>query len=152
MPINTVTQQATRQSPEKFKPTSHHCKKPSHHRNQCRQLKCEKEQCQNNEKGAGISNNNGGQISPNSNNKTPKIVAPPYFKIKVDNGQLEKPLATARPKFEIGDKIFAEDSVVMEILTGLIKGSHFRRYNSVVIDTIHGHKHFPHLTMQVKAA
>ena len=33
MQINTVTQQATKQNPEKPKPTCHHCKKPSHYRN-----------------------------------------------------------------------------------------------------------------------
>ena len=37
--LNIVTQQATQQYPGKIKPTSHHCKKPGHYRNQCRQLK-----------------------------------------------------------------------------------------------------------------
>ena len=42
MPINTVTQQARQQNPNKPKPTCHHCKKPGHYENQCRQLKGEK--------------------------------------------------------------------------------------------------------------
>ena len=42
MPINTVTQQAPQQDSNKPKPTCHHCKKPGHYQNQCRQLKREK--------------------------------------------------------------------------------------------------------------
>ena len=38
----------------------------------------------------------------------------------------------------------------MKKLTGPKIGLHFMRNNSVVIDTIHGLKDFPHLTMQVK--
>ena len=38
----------------------------------------------------------------------------------------------------------------MQKLTGPKTGLHFMRNNSVVIDTTHGHIHFPHLTMQVK--
>ena len=38
MPINTVTQQAQQQNSDKPKPTYHHCKKPRHYQNQCRQL------------------------------------------------------------------------------------------------------------------
>ena len=43
MPINTVTQQTPQQNTNKPRPTCHHCKKPSHYQNQCRQLKREKE-------------------------------------------------------------------------------------------------------------
>ena len=81
-----------------------------------------------------------------------KIDDPPNFQIQVANGQLEKPLSTATLKFEIGDNSFAEHFVVMKKLTGPIIGLHFMRNNSVVIDTTHGLLHFPHLTMQVKAA
>ena len=42
MRINTVTQQAPQQNSNKHKPTCHHCKKPGHYQNQCRQLKREK--------------------------------------------------------------------------------------------------------------
>ena len=79
-----------------------------------------------------------------------KIDDPPNFQIQVANGQLEKPLATATLKFEIGDNSFAEHFVVMKKLTGPINGLHFLRNSSVVIDTIHGLIHFPHLSMQVK--
>ena len=81
-----------------------------------------------------------------------KIDDPPNFQIQVANGQLEKPTATATLKFDIGDHIFAEHFVVMKNLTGPIIGLHFVKHNSVVIDTIHGVMHFPHLTMQVKSA
>ena len=81
-----------------------------------------------------------------------KIDDPPNFQIQLANGQLEKPVATATLKFEIGVNTFAEHFVVMKKLTGPIIGWHFMRNNSVVIDTSHGHIHFPHLTMQVKTA
>ena len=89
-------------------------------------------------------------IKQKATNNILKIVDPPNFQIQVANGQLEKPLATATLKFEIGDNSFAERFVVMKKLTGSIVGLHFMRNNSVVIDTTHGLIHFPHLTMQVK--
>ena len=79
-----------------------------------------------------------------------KIDEPPNFQIQVANVQLEKPIATTTLKFDIGYHIFAEHFVVMKNLTGPIKGLHFMRHKSVVIDTTHGLIHFPHLTMQVK--
>ena len=67
--INTVTQRAIQQNPEKPKPTYHHCKKPGHYRNQCRQLKREKDQ-KNKTNSAGNNNNiSGGQTKSNSNKK-----------------------------------------------------------------------------------
>ena len=91
-------------------------------------------------------------IKQKAANNILKIDYPPNFQIQVANGQLEKPLSTARLKFEIGDNSFAEHFVVMKKLTGPIIGLHFMRNNSVAIDTAHGLIHFPHLTMQVKTA
>ena len=48
MQLNTVTQQASQQNSEKSKPNCHHCKKPGHYRNRCRQLKRERDQARNN--------------------------------------------------------------------------------------------------------
>ena len=45
--INTVTQQATQQNSEMPKTTCHHCIKPGHYRNHCRQLKRKKDQTRN---------------------------------------------------------------------------------------------------------
>ena len=71
--INTVTQQATQQNTEKPKPTFNHCKKPGLYRNQCRQLKGEENQAQNNTNSAGNKNNKiGGQTNSNSNDKIPE--------------------------------------------------------------------------------
>ena len=81
-----------------------------------------------------------------------KIGDPPYFQIKVANGQLEKPRPTTILKFDIGDHIFAEHSVVMKNLTRPFVGLHVMRHNSVVKDTAHGLIQFPHLTMQFKSA
>ena len=89
------------------------------------------------------------QKAPNNVLKTNH---PPIFQIQVANGQLEKPLATATLKFEIGDNISAEHFVVMKNLTGPTILLHFMRNNSVVIDTAHGLIHFPHLTMQGNSA
>ena len=69
--INSVTQQATQQNSEKPKPTCHHCKKPGHYRNQCRQFIREKEQARNNTNSADNNNNinSADQTNSNSNNK-----------------------------------------------------------------------------------
>ena len=67
MPINTVTQQAPQQSSKKPRPTCHHCKKPGHYQNQCRQLKREKDQTRNNTNSA-TSNNGSAQTNSNPNN------------------------------------------------------------------------------------
>ena len=64
---NTVTQQASQQNSEKSKPTCHNCNKPSHYRNQCRQLKREKDQIGINANSADNTNNNNGS-APKLNN------------------------------------------------------------------------------------
>ena len=71
--VNTVTQQAMQENPEKPKPSCHHCKKPGHDKNQCIQLKLEKDEAQNNTNSASNNNNNnnGGQTNSNSNNHNP---------------------------------------------------------------------------------
>ena len=68
MPISTVTQQAPQQISNKPRPTCHHCKKSSHYQNQCRQLKREKDQTQNNTNSA-KNNNESAQTNtiPNNN-------------------------------------------------------------------------------------
>ena len=67
--INTVTQPSTQQNSEKPKPTCHHCKKPGHYRNRCRQLKREKDPARNSTNSANNkTNNGGGQTNSNSNN------------------------------------------------------------------------------------
>ena len=81
-----------------------------------------------------------------------KIDDPPSFQIQKANGQLEKLIATTTPKFDIGDHIHTEHSVVMKNLTGPIEGLHFMRHNNVVIATTHTLIHFPHLIMQGKSA
>ena len=70
MPINTVTQQPPQQNSNKPRPTCHHCKKPGHYQNQCRQLKREKDQTRNNTNSA---NNNNGSAQTNSNPNNNKV-------------------------------------------------------------------------------
>ena len=70
MPINTVTQQTPQQNTNKPRPTCHHCKKPGHYQNQCRQLKREKDQTRNNTNSA---NNNNGSAQTNSNPNNNKV-------------------------------------------------------------------------------
>ena len=91
-------------------------------------------------------------IKQKAPNNILKIDCPPNFQIQVSNGQLEKPSSTATLKFEIGGNSFVEHFVVMKKLTGPKFGLHFMRNNSVLIDTTHRPKHFPHLTMQVETA
>ena len=68
MPINTVTPQAPQQNSGKPKPTCHHCKKPGHYENQCRQLKREKDQTRIDMNSANI-NNGSAQTNSNPNKK-----------------------------------------------------------------------------------
>ena len=68
--LNTVIQQDTQQNSGKPKPTCHHCKKPGHYRNQCRQLKREKDQTRNNTNSA---TNNNGSAQTNSNPNKNKV-------------------------------------------------------------------------------
>ena len=70
MPVNTMTQQPPQQSSNKPRPTCHHCKKPSHYQNQCRQLKREKDQTRSNTNRA---NNNNGSAQSNSNPNNNKV-------------------------------------------------------------------------------
>ena len=68
MPINTVTQQAPQQNSNKPRPTCHHCKKPGHYQNQCRQLKREKDQARNT-----TNSDNNGIARTNSNPNNNKV-------------------------------------------------------------------------------
>ena len=68
MPINTVTQQAPQQNSNKPRPTCHHCKKPGHYQNQCRQLKREKDQTRNNINSANNNNKGSAQATPTTTN------------------------------------------------------------------------------------
>ena len=76
---------------------------------------------------------------------------PPIFQSQVANGCSEKPIATVTLEFDIGDLTFAETLCRDEVFTVPIIGFHFMKYNSLVIDTIHGLFPFLHLTMQVKS-
>ena len=70
MPINTVTQQAPQPNSNKPRPTCHHCKKPGHYQNQCRQLKREKDQTRISTNSA---NNNNGSAQTNSHPNINKV-------------------------------------------------------------------------------
>ena len=85
-----------------------------------------------------IAQNELDRIKQQALNKSFKIDEPPSFLIQLANGQLEKPLATATLKFDVGDKTFDKHFVLIKILTGPIIGLHLTRHNIVVIDTAHG--------------
>ena len=57
MQKDTVTQQASQQNSGKSKPTCHHCKKLGHYRNQCPQLKPEKDPARKNKNSADSNDN-----------------------------------------------------------------------------------------------
>ena len=50
LPINNVSQQPINTNADRPKSTCHHCKKPGNYRNQCRLLKKQGEQTENNQK------------------------------------------------------------------------------------------------------
>ena len=95
MQLNAVMQQDTQQNTGKPKPTCHHCKKPGHYRNQCRQLKREKDQGQNNTDNAANNKNNNGSAPTNSN---PNNKAPVANKANNTNNQRDRrPRPVFRP-------------------------------------------------------
>ena len=87
MQVNAVMQQDTQQNTGKPKPTCHHCKKPGHYRNQCRQLKREKDQGKNNTDSAANNKNNNGSAPTNSN---PNHKAPVANKANNTNNQRDR--------------------------------------------------------------
>ena len=89
--INTVSQNTINANADRTKPTCHYCKKPGHYKNQCRLLKKQREQTDDNQNNPGnknsdanTSNPNGNVNNPNNNNRNsnraetkPKTVYPP---------------------------------------------------------------------------
>ena len=67
LPIHNVSQQPTNINADRPKPTCHHCKKPGHYRNQCRLLKKQREQTENNQNNPGNKNSDTNTSNPNSN-------------------------------------------------------------------------------------
>ena len=87
MQLNTVIQRDTQQNSEKPEPTCHHCKKPGHYRNQCRQLTREKDHVQNNTDSAANNKNNSGSAQTKSN---PNQKAPVANKANISNNQRDR--------------------------------------------------------------
>ena len=88
--INTVSHNNATVNADRTKPTCRYCKKPGHYKNQCRLLKKQREQTENNQNIPGkktdviTSNANGNVNNPNNNNRNsnrakrkPKTVYPP---------------------------------------------------------------------------
>ena len=89
--INTVSHNNVNANADRTKPTCHYCKKPGHNKTQCRLLKKQREQTENNQNIPGnknsdatTSNQNGNANNPNNNNRNsnraerkPKTVYPP---------------------------------------------------------------------------
>ena len=103
LPINNVNQKITNTKADRHKPTSHHCKKPGHYKNQCRLLKKQREQTENNQNKPGNKNsaatasNPNSNVNNNNNNKNskkaerkPKTVYPPCETCEKTNHSTEK--------------------------------------------------------------
>ena len=89
--IKTVSQNTVNANADRTKPMCHYCKKPGHYENQCRLLKKQREQTDDNQNNPGnknsdanISNPNGNVNNPNNKNRNsnraetkPKTVYPP---------------------------------------------------------------------------
>ena len=74
--INTVSHNTVHANADRAKPTCNYCKKPGHYKNQCRSLKKQSEQTENNQinpgnksSDANTSNPNGNVNNPNNNNR-----------------------------------------------------------------------------------
>ena len=67
LPINNMNQQPTNNNADRPKPTCHHCKKSGHYRNQCRLLKKQRDQTENNENNPGNKNSDANNSNSNSN-------------------------------------------------------------------------------------
>ena len=103
LPINNVSQQPTNTNSDRPKPTCHHCKKPGYYRNQCRLLKTQREQIENNQHNPGNKNSAANTSNPisnvndNNNNKNcnkaerkRKTVYPPCETCRKTNHSTEK--------------------------------------------------------------
>ena len=104
--VNTVSQQSTNTKADRPKPTCNYCKKPGYYRNQCRLLKEQREQTENNQinpenKNSDANNSNPnsnvGNINNNNNHKNsnrakrkPKTVYPPCETCGKTNDSTEK--------------------------------------------------------------
>ena len=69
--INTVNHNTANANADRPKPTCHHCKKPGYYRNQCRLLKKQREQTENNQSNLGNKNSNANTSNPNSDVNNP---------------------------------------------------------------------------------
>ena len=103
LPINNESQQPTNTNADRPKLTCHHCEKPGHYRNQCRLLKKQREQTENNQNNPGnknsdaITSNPNSNVNNNNNNKKsnkagrkPKTVDPPCDTCGKINHSIEK--------------------------------------------------------------
>ena len=101
--INTVSHNTVNAKADRTKPTCHYCKKPGHYKNQCRLLKKQREQTENNQinpgnknSDANTSNPNGNVNNPNNNRNSnraerkPKTVYPPRVTCCKTNHSTEK--------------------------------------------------------------
>ena len=101
--INNVSQQPTNINADRPKPTCHQCKKPGHYRNQCRSMKKQREQTENNQNNPGKKNSDTNTSNPNSNvnknnnnrnsnraERKPKTVYPPCETCGKTNHSTEK--------------------------------------------------------------
>ena len=99
--MNTVSQNTVNANADRTKPTCHYCKKPGHWKNQCRLLKKQREQTQNNQNNPGNKNsdantsNRNGNVNNNDRNsnradRKPKTVYPPCETCGKTNHSTEK--------------------------------------------------------------
>ena len=65
--IKTMSQQFTNVNADRSKPTCHHCGKPGHYRNQCRLLKKQREETENNQNIPGNKNSDANNYIPDNN-------------------------------------------------------------------------------------
>ena len=69
--INTVSHNTVNANADRTEPTCHYCKKPGHYKNQCRLLKKQRQQTENDQNNPGNKNSNANTSNPNSNVNNP---------------------------------------------------------------------------------
>ena len=69
--INTVSQNTVSANADRTKPTCHYCKKPGHYKKQCRLLKIQQEQTDDNQNIPGNKNSDANSSNPNGNVNNP---------------------------------------------------------------------------------
>ena len=95
--MKTVSHNTAIVNADRMKPTCHYCKEPGHYRNQCRLLKRQRDQTENNQNNPGNKNSDANTSNPNGNVNNPN-------KNKRNSNRAERKQETVYPRCETCSK------------------------------------------------